>query len=182
MPVLRNARYEAFCQALAAGKSAGKAYVFSGFAASYANASRLQRTDIIRRRVNEILDQKQRAADRAVASAAARVGIDQEWVLRNLKLNALMSMRAGDRSAAARSLELLGKHVGLFIEKKELQISCVDDADAYLAKLLELVGQPVLEHEPLQQRRLEHAEKDGLLDGSKPEPEADTIDIIEEIV
>jgi hypothetical protein len=46
----------------------------------------------------------------------------------------------------------------MFVERKEIQINAVDDADAYLQQLLELVGKPVLEHEP---QLLEHSENDG---------------------
>ena len=106
-------------------------------------------------------------------------------MLRNLRRNAVMAMRVGDRAAAARSLELIGKHLGMFIEKKELQISYVDDADAYLQKLLQLVGQPVIEHEPLrleqQPPQLEHDAEDGRKYGSCESLTTDVIDIVEEI-
>jgi hypothetical protein len=92
-----------------------------------------------------------------VVSLAERVGVDEEWVLRNLRRNAVMAMRVGDRAAAARSLELIGKHLGMFIDRKSIDISYVDDADEHLAKLLELVGQPVLEHEPQQLEQLERS-------------------------
>jgi hypothetical protein len=81
-------------------------------------------------------------------SAAARVGVDEAWILRNLKRNAILSARAGDRSAAARSLELLGRHLGLFLEKKRIEISLLDDDDEYLSRLMELVGTKTIEHEP----------------------------------
>jgi hypothetical protein len=71
-------------------------------------------------------------------------------------------MRHGDRSAAARSIELIGKHLNMFIEKKSVEISYIDDADEYLAKIMELVGQPVLEQEPPQPLALENR---GLKDG-----------------
>jgi LysR family glycine cleavage system transcriptional activator len=32
-------------------------------------------------------------------------------------------MRVGDRAAAARSLELIGKHLGMFIERKQIDIA-----------------------------------------------------------
>ena len=118
MGVLRNYRHELFAEAIANGYSAVKAHEIAGFLPDRGNAWRLQRRHDIRQRIDQLVAGRQRAVDAAVASAAQRVGIDQEWVLRNLKLNALMSMRAGDRSAAARSLELLGKHLGLFIDVK----------------------------------------------------------------
>jgi hypothetical protein len=116
-----------------------------------------------------------------VANAAARVGVDEEWVLRKLRTNAVLSMRAGDRSAAARSLELIGKHLNMFVERKSIEISYIDDADEYLAKLLELVGQPVLEDKAAHALILEHDENDGRKYGSEPEPEAEIAYIIEEI-
>jgi hypothetical protein len=59
-----------------------------------------------------------------------------------------MAMRHGDRSAAARSLELIGRHLGMFIDRKQIEINHLDDADAYLEQLMKLVGTPVVEHEP----------------------------------
>ena len=50
-----------------------------------------------------------------------------------------MAMRAGDRAAAARSIELIGKHLGMFIDRKQIDIAYVDDADEYLAKIMALV-------------------------------------------
>jgi phage terminase small subunit len=48
-------------------------------------------------------------------------------------------MRHGDRSAAARSIELIGRHLGLFIDKTWKYISYIDDADEYLARIVALV-------------------------------------------
>ena len=70
---------------------------------------------------------------RAVDEAA----VDSAWVIRHLKHNALMAMRGDpvfdrrgqptgnfrpDRHAANRALELLGRSVGLFIEKVEVGV------------------------------------------------------------
>jgi hypothetical protein len=59
-----------------------------------------------------------------------------------------MSMRRGDRAAAARSLELVGRHLGLFVDRKQIEINALDDSDAYLAQLMEIVNAKVVEHEP----------------------------------
>jgi hypothetical protein len=53
-----------------------------------------------------------------------------------------------DRAAAARSLELIGKHLGMFIDRKQIEIGYVDDADEYLAKIIALVDAKVVDHEP----------------------------------
>jgi len=173
MRILRNPKSERFAQELAGGKTAGQAYELAGFSPNPANAWRLHQREEVRRRIDEILDQKQRAADKVVENAAERAGVDQFWVLRNLRRNAVMAMRVGDRAAAARSLELIGKHLGMFIDRKAIEFNVLDDSDQYLAQLLELVGQPVLEHEPPQ---LQLAEK-GLDDGSADRVEDNTIDI-----
>jgi len=81
-------------------------------------------------------------------SAAERVGVDEAWVLRNLRMNAVMAMRVGDRAAAARSIELIGKHLGMFIERKQIEIAYVDDADEYLAQIMALVDAKTVEHDP----------------------------------
>lgn len=70
MPVLRNARHEAFAQALAAGQSASDAYVTAGYRQSRSAASRLSTNVNIERRVREI---KARAADKAEWTAADRL-------------------------------------------------------------------------------------------------------------
>jgi hypothetical protein len=88
------------------------------------------------------------AIDKALVSATERVGVDEEWVLRKLRTNAVMAMRAGDRAAAARSIELIGKHLGMFIERRQVEIAHVDDADEYLAKIMALVDGKTIDHEP----------------------------------
>jgi hypothetical protein len=57
-------------------------------------------------------------------------------------------MRAGDRAAANRSIELIGKHLGMFIERKQIDIAYADDADEYLARIIALVDGKVIDDEP----------------------------------
>lgn len=70
MPVLRNAKYEAFAQALAKGRSQEDAYAEAGFKPHRQNASRLMTNDDVRRRVEEI---KSRVAEKAEWTAADRL-------------------------------------------------------------------------------------------------------------
>jgi hypothetical protein len=95
-----------------------------------------------------------------VAGPALALGLDEAFVLRNLKRNAIMSMRTGDRAAANRALEIIAKHLGMLIERKEIAVSYVDDADEYLARMMRLIEAPVLEAE--QPKRLTNG---GLYDG-----------------
>jgi hypothetical protein len=147
MGVLRNIRHEAFAQAIASGHSAVKAHEIAGFFPDRANAGRLRHRDDISRRVDEILATRTKAIDKALVSAAERVGVDEEWVLRNLRRNAVLAMRAGDRAAANRSIELIGKHLGMFMDRKQIEIAYVDDADEYLAKIMALVDAKTVDHE-----------------------------------
>jgi hypothetical protein len=70
MPVLKNARHEAFAQALAKGKLQEDAYAEAGFKPHKQNASRLMTNDDVRRRVDEI---RTRIAEKAEWSAAERL-------------------------------------------------------------------------------------------------------------
>lgn len=67
MPVLKNARHEAFAQELARGLSASEAYVAAGYNESRSAASRLSTNVNIQARVNELLN---KSADRAEVSIA----------------------------------------------------------------------------------------------------------------
>lgn len=148
MGVLSNPKHEVFAQQIARGETISKSYVLAGFSPNSSNASRLRLDERIKARIAELQAQKTAAVELAQLTAAEKARVDTFFVLRNLRRNALMAMRAGDRAAAARSLELIGRHLSMFTDKKELQINVVDDSDAYLVRLLELVGSPVVEHEP----------------------------------
>lgn len=70
MPALKNARHEAFAQALAAGKPASEAYASVGYNESRSAASRLSAKVNIRRRIAEIVN---RVSEKAEWDAAARL-------------------------------------------------------------------------------------------------------------
>lgn len=70
MPALKNAKHEAFAQALAAGKSASEAYTSVGYKDSRSAASRLSAKVNIGQRVAEIVA---RVSEKAEWDAAARL-------------------------------------------------------------------------------------------------------------
>ncbi len=70
MPVLKNARHEAFAQALAKGKTATEAYAAAGYKGDRTAASRLSTNVNVTKRVGEI---KSRVAEKAEWSAAERL-------------------------------------------------------------------------------------------------------------
>ena len=149
MPVLTNANWELFAQGVAGGKSATQAYrdayLTASAVAARSSSSRLLTNDEVLARVREILAKREEAADKSIEKAAGALGIDRQWVMAKLKDNALRALQAvaatneeGEEigqfgyngSVANRALELLGKEIGMFIDRKEIRTgSLLDDAD-----------------------------------------------------
>lgn len=82
MPGLLNARQERFAQAMALGHSPSAAYRLAGYSAHSSFASKLAKSEAVRERVRELLD-----------SAAERVGVSSERVLRELSRIAFADIR-----------------------------------------------------------------------------------------
>ena len=144
---LRNPRYERFAQGLAEGKPAYQAYIDAGFAKAGAaqSASRLLKSQRagIRERVAETLQEREQIDAEGTKLAIERTAIDKEWVIERLRENVERAMqarpvldRAGNPTgsyvyngaAANRALELLGKELGMFVEKRENKV--VDEFDS----------------------------------------------------
>lgn len=114
---LSNPRYERFAICYAAHGNGTRAALEAGFAAGQRNQSAAVRAvDLMKR--EEI---RQRVAElNAVAErkTTAAVAVDRAWVLNELILNAQSAREANDRSAANRALELVGKEMGMFVDRK----------------------------------------------------------------
>lgn len=108
MPALLNSRHEKFAQELAKGASASEAMKAAGFKSDRRNGTRLTTNEDIRRRVDEL---KERAATNVVLS--------REWVLEELIDNAKRAKEGGDYAPSNKALELLGKEIGMFVERTE---------------------------------------------------------------
>ena len=108
MPALGNARHERFAQELAKGKSASEAYVLAGYEESRSAASRLSANVNVQARVDELKER-----------AAANVSLTREWVLEQLVDNASKAKAAGDFGPSNQALNLLGKELGMFVERTE---------------------------------------------------------------
>lgn len=109
MGVLKNPRHEAFAQALAKGRSLDAAYVEAGYAENNGNACRLNGNEKVRRRVEELQSKK-----------AERVVYDRAKVLSRLEENDQTAREIGNLFASNRSLELIGKELGMFKEQREI--------------------------------------------------------------
>lgn len=108
MPALTNARHEKFAQELAKGKSASEAYVAAGYGESRSAASRLSTNVNVQARVAELQER-----------AAANVVISREWVLEQLVDNASQAKQQGDIGPSNQALQLIGKEIGMFVERSE---------------------------------------------------------------
>jgi len=147
VPPLENHRWEIACQTLASGKvSQAEAYVAASngrIKKDKAVASRFFSRPEIKARVEEIVAERH-ALDRQVArKAAEEAEVDRAWIMRHLRHNALAAMRGEplygrdgkvqrdaetgavrytkpNRDAANRSLELMGREIGMFISRHEV--------------------------------------------------------------
>lgn len=135
---LPNHRHELFAQEIAKGASNVAAYATAGFKtnanAARASASRLLAQASITARVNELLEQRDKMLLKSTEKAVEALAIDREWVMGLLKENAERALQRVpvtdgegniveykyDGAVANRALELLGKEMGMFIDRKEI--------------------------------------------------------------
>lgn len=135
MPTLRNPKHERFAQELAKGTTAEKSYEAAGFKPNRHNAAALARKQHILERVAQLLAERERMHGQSTARAIQKVALTKEWVLAKLIDNvqrasqAVAVMDAEGKETGEyryqgtvvnRSLELLGKHLGMFVELHEL--------------------------------------------------------------
>jgi phage terminase small subunit len=127
MPALSNPRQEQFAQLVASGTTATEAYTSVGYAkvGASSSAARLLRNAPIQTRVAEL---KQAVSQATVTRAA----VDRAYVLAGLKENFERAMQhrpvldakgketgiyAYNGQVANRALELIGKELGMFVDR-----------------------------------------------------------------
>lgn len=136
MTALANARHEKFAQELSKGKTADEAYVIAGYKQNRGNASTLKQDQSILARVSELLTEHEAIHAQATADAIKSTGLTKEWIIETLKENVARAMQAkpvrtdddGEAigeyqyqgSVANKALELLGKELGMFVDRKEV--------------------------------------------------------------
>lgn len=117
MPELKHPRWEAFAQAYVRHKNGTQAAKEVGFKGgkdgnSFAvRAHEMLKKPEVQKRIAELNQQ-------LVKETMKAAKVDRAWVLDRLKENAQEALERGDRAAANRALELLGKELGLFIDRK----------------------------------------------------------------
>lgn len=121
MPQLENVRHEKFARLVAAGDHASVAYVGAGYSAknpetAKAAASRLLSDVNVSARVAEIRAELEQAAQKAAT-------VTKEWIVEKLRENALRALEIDQGNVANRALELLGKEIGMFVERRETKVT-----------------------------------------------------------
>jgi phage terminase small subunit len=147
MAALPRPQHEKFAQLIAGGSTIVDAYEKSGYPRNRSNACRLRLRERISARIDELVAQRTAHAERETLNAAEKAGVDAYWVMRTLRRNCVLAARRGDIAASNRAAELIGKHVNMFVERKQIDITHADDADEYLAKIIALVDGKGIDNE-----------------------------------
>lgn len=95
MPVLKNARHEAFAQGLAKGLTADQAYQDAGFKPHRGNASRLSANENIRARVSEIQSKAVKKVEVTVESLAVELEEARALAIKESQTSAAVSATMG---------------------------------------------------------------------------------------
>lgn len=141
MTTLPNAKHERFAQALADGKTQLEAHGIAGYKANRHTGSALAREPHISARVSEILTERESIQAKGVAKAIERTAINKAWIIDRLVENVERAMQAepvyrdgvatGEYqyagSVANKALELLGKEVGMFVDRQLVQVGEFDE-------------------------------------------------------
>ena len=110
---LVNPKWETFARNVAAGNDQTKSALLAGFAQGSAavRGCELMKRPEVRERIELI-----RGTSRE--QALSSVILSKSWVLKELKDNIKRAAQAGDNSSVNRGLELVGKELGMFVDRK----------------------------------------------------------------
>ena len=154
MPVLSNPRHERFAQELAKGASATEAYETAGYRPNRGNATTLKQDQSISIRVAEILQEREQIHAQGTAEAIERVALTKEWVIANLMKNVERASQARavtddvgnpigeykyEGSVVNRGLELLGKELGMFVDRTE-DVTAKRTSEQIYARLSQIIA------------------------------------------
>ena len=117
MPVLKNARHELFCQAVAQGKELQEAYVEAGFNANTGNPSTLNKKTHVQRRITELLNKR---ANKVLAKTAREAEVTRDSLLTKLEKAFTVAEKAKNGSAMTMSVIGMARICGLIIDRREV--------------------------------------------------------------
>ena len=135
MPPLKNPKHEIFAQKRVRGATQGAAAVAAGYSERTARTagSKIEQSQTVRARIEDLRAQ----ADRKRAVQAKRqsediidaLAVDKVWVLDRLRKVFGKAMDMGQLAAANRSLELMGKEIGMFVDRKHFTVDRFEHMD-----------------------------------------------------
>ena len=146
---------EAFCQAVARGLSGAKAAEEAGYGGSGTSTRLMQRPEVKARiaELDAVVEAKR-------ISQLEKMAPTRDWVLRELVENVYGAKEAKDRASVNRGLELIGKEMGMFVQRSMVIDSPLQRLPAdKLVAVLALIEQTITAAE--QPRQLEGPTIDG---------------------
>src|SRR5215472_18447505 len=119
MPRLKKPRYELFALEMAKGKSQAQAAIAAGYSASDAGprGCKLAKRQEIRARIEEL---RPTLGQVVIAKAVAVTAIDKASIMQSLW--AIAHDRSEPTSSRVRCLELCGRELGLFADRRETEM------------------------------------------------------------
>lgn len=134
MPAMDDPRIEQFCLLKAQGARHMHAAAEAGFNQPHQRGSELMKREPVRARIAELTA----LIDREKAASVVQVAVPtRDFVLRELMQNVMASKAARDRSSVNKGLELIGKELGMFVQRSMVVESPLANvpADALIALL-----------------------------------------------
>lgn len=141
--MLKNAKHEHFAQLVSNGENLTRAYVLAGYSENGAvqSARRLLTNAQICERIAHLRAIKEQEHAASVKQVVKDAAIDKAWVMSQLVENVRMAKQAEpvldqegnpvgeykqNINAANKALELLGKEIGMFVDRKEVRSGPLD--------------------------------------------------------
>ena len=139
MPPLKNLRQETFCLEWVKDRNGTRAFKAAGYTGSTENAvaagaCQVLKSIKVKARILELQKEIKRKEDRQLVKVEDKIAIDRAWVVNHLVENVERSMQAVpvldklgyptgewqyEGGVANRGLELIGKDLGMFLEKPD---------------------------------------------------------------
>lgn len=129
MPALSNSRHELFAQEMAKGRTLEEAHTAAGYSGNRKAAWPLSQRLDITGRVAEILAQRAQIETEATQQAVQATGLTKAWVIQQAKDVLAEARTSKEHTPALKAIELLGREVSAFIEKKEIRTGPLEGVD-----------------------------------------------------
>jgi phage terminase small subunit len=127
VPPLKSFKQEKVCQQFVLGFSQAESYANAGYAQAAHHAAQFFARPEIKARVDELAAEIHERARQHMD----RYNITREWVLERLIDNAREAYKDRQFAPANQALSLVGKELGMFIERKEIRMTrTLDDLPA----------------------------------------------------